>query len=254
MAGLAAGLSALLLGACGRSPAIRLATTTSVEASGLLDRLLPDLLAQTGVTVEPIAVGSGKALRLLERGDADFSITHDPDGERALVARGVAQRRELMRNDFVLLGPPSDPAGVRGARDIASALARIAAVGATFVSRGDDSGTHRAERRLWSAAAATPGRDAWYRETGQGQGETLQAAHETRGYTLCDTSTFHSYRARLELAIVVEGDARLRNLYSALIPVRLEGRRRRDVLRAVGWLRGATARAHMRALRFEAIP
>ena len=195
---------------------ITVASTTSTQNAGLFDHLLPLFEAETGIEVRVVAVGTGQALRLARNGDADLLLVHDKPSEEAFVAEGYGSERfDLMYNDFVLVGPARDPAGIAGTGDAAAALASIAAVEAPFVSRGDDSGTHRRERSLWAAVGVDPtgASGTWYREAGQGMGATLNTATMMEAYTLADRGTWLSMRGRLDLRILVEGDARLRNLY-----------------------------------------
>ena len=202
--------------AAGASDFITVASTTSTQNAGLFDHLLPLFEAETGIEVRVVAVGTGQALRLARNGDADLLLVHDKPSEEAFVADGDgSQRFDLMYNDFVLLGPASDPAGVAGSGDAAAALAKIAAAEAPFLSRGDDSGTHRRELALWAAAGVDPtgASGTWYREAGQGMGATLNTASMMEAYTLADRGTWLKMRARLDLRLVVEGDARLRNQY-----------------------------------------
>jgi tungstate transport system substrate-binding protein len=215
-------LAVLLLAGCGgAAPAagpsaersLILATTTSTQDSGLLDDLLPLFTADTGWVAKPIPVGSGQAIEMGRRGEADVLLVHSPAAEEAFVAEGTAGRRLLvMHNDFVLLGPEADPAGVRGA-PVADAMARIAASGAGFVSRGDDSGTHAREKALWEDAAVTPGGD-WYQQTGQGMGATLRVAAERGAYTIADRATYLSQPDGL--SVLVEGDPGLLNVYHVI--------------------------------------
>lgn len=206
----------LLLASTAAAAPLRLATTTSTENSGLLGHLLPAFEERFGVRVEVVAVGSGQALKLAENGDADVVLSHAPALEEAFVASGFGvNRRDVMYNDFVLVGPPADPAGLRGQREIAAALRAIAAAGAPFLSRGDESGTHHKERALWQAAGVAPA-GAWYRSAGVGMGQLLQMADEQGAYTLTDRGTFLSRRQVGELVIVVEGDPPLRNPYAVL--------------------------------------
>jgi len=194
---------------------VRLATTTSVRDAGLLEVLLPAFERRTGYRVQVIAVGSGQAMELGRRGEADLLILHDPAGEVRFVADGFGiDRRPLMRNAFVLVGPPSDTARVAG-RSVLDACRAIAASGAVFVSRGDRSGTHVKELALWEAAAVRPGPRS-YRETGQGMGATLVIADQLRAYTLTDVGTFLAHKAPLELRILVEGDSLLANPYHVI--------------------------------------
>ena len=215
-------LSCALLAGCGDDDgqvgALRLATTTSTENSGLLAYLLPKFTARTGVQVHVLAVGTGQALRLGERGDADVVLVHDRTREDAFVAAGHAQRRhDLMWNDFVILGPAGDPAGIRGMTDPVRALAQIHERGALFVSRGDDSGTHARERELWREADVDPTGAAHYLDAGQGMGPCLIIADEKRAYVLADRGTYLAFAGRAELEVLVEGHASLRNPYGMLV-------------------------------------
>jgi tungstate transport system substrate-binding protein len=216
-------LGGLLLTACGagQPPAagpsaeksLILATTTSTQDSGLLDDLIPAFTADTGWMVKPVAVGSGQAIEMGRRGEADVLLVHSPDAEKKFMAEGTAGRRLLvMHNDFVLVGPDNDPAGVRGV-PVNEAMAKIASSGTVFVSRGDDSGTNSKEKSLWQAAGVTPGGD-WYQQTGQGMGATLQVAAQKAGYTLSDRATYLSQPDGL--SILVEGDPGLLNVYHVI--------------------------------------
>lgn len=192
-----------------------LATTTSTQDSGLLDELLPAFTEDTGWHVKPLAVGSGQAIELGRRGEADVVLVHSPKDEEEFVAEGTAgQRRLVMHNDFVLVGPPEDPAGIRGAT-AAEAMGKIAASGAGFVSRGDESGTHAREQQLWEQDGIEPGGD-WYRSTGQGMGATLRVASETAAYTLTDRATYLTQRDSLDLEVLSEGDKALLNIYHVI--------------------------------------
>lgn len=208
---------ALLVSGCGGAGAgqqgtIILATTTSTQDSGLLEELLPAFTADTGWEVKPVAVGTGQALELGRRGEADALLVHAPAAERELVATGTTGRRLLvMHNDFVLVGPRDDPAGVRGMPP-ADALQRIASQRQLFVSRGDDSGTEKKELALWERAGTSPS-GPWYQSTGQGMGATLRVASEKGGYTLTDRATFLAQRDTLDLEVLVEGDPNLINIY-----------------------------------------
>ena len=194
-----------------------LATTTSTQDSGLLDLLVPLFEAQTGVQVKVIAVGSGAALEMARKGDADAVLSHAPETEQELVARGdLVEGRLVMHNDVVLVGPTGDPARVQGAGSIEEAMRRIAASGG-FVSRGDNSGTHAKELALWAAAGIDPGRVPRREETGQGMGATLNIADQRRAYTLTDRATYLALRDRLSLEVVFEGGERLRNVYHVYV-------------------------------------
>jgi tungstate transport system substrate-binding protein len=194
-----------------------LATTTSTRDAGLLDSLLPAFEQRTGRRVRVIAVGSGQALAMGRRGDADVVLSHSPAAERALADSGYFTRRlRVMHNEFLVVGPARDPAAVRGMNDVVAAFRRLA--GASFVSRGDRSGTHQMELGLWRLAAVTPpGPGAWYVEAGQGMGETLQMADEKGAYTLVDRATYLVWRDRVALVPMVEGDSLLRNVYHVLV-------------------------------------
>ena len=201
--------------------ALLLASTTSTENSGLFAHLLPLFEAASGIKTRVIAVGTGQALRLARRGDADILLVHDAEAEKALVAKGYgSERRAIMYNDFVLLGPAEDPAGVRGLTDIRVALRAISARQSLFVSRGDDSGTHRAERRQWKSAGidVATASGAWYREAGSGMGATLNIASGLGAYVLADRATWIGFRNKGGLDIQVQGDPRLFNQYG-VIPV-----------------------------------
>ena len=198
------------------SKVVLLATTTSTQDSGLLDALIPRFERQTGFVVKTIAVGSGQAIALGKKGEADVLLVHSPDAERALVAEGAGiQRRIVMHNDFILLGPAADPAGARR-KPAAAAFQAIAAGSARFISRGDNSGTHAQEKKLWKAAGLDPEGRAWYQQTGLGMGQTLAVASEKWAYTLSDRGTYLALRKNLGLAILSEGDAALLNVYHVI--------------------------------------
>ena len=196
---------------------LRLATTTSTENSGLLAELLPPFEQANDCKVDVIAVGTGKAIKLGETGDVDVVLVHARSKEDAFVAAGFGiDRRDVMYNDFVILGPKADPAGVAGSKDAATAMKKIAAVKATFVSRGDDSGTHVREKQLWKAAGITPAGD-WYLEAGRGMGEVITMATERQGYTLSDRGTWLAYKTKSDLKVAVEGDANMFNPYGVIM-------------------------------------
>ncbi|MBE3596114.1 MAG: substrate-binding domain-containing protein [Hydrogenibacillus sp.] len=194
-----------------------LATTTSTQDTGLLDDLIPIFEAQSGYKVKPVAVGTGQALAMGERGEADVLLTHAPDAEKPLVDSGaVINYRLVMHNDFIIVGPADDPAGVKKAAGLEDAFRAIAASGAPFVSRGDDSGTHKKELSLWKAAGAVPKGQPWYTESGTGMGQTLTIANEKQAYTLTDRGTYLAYMDKLDLRTVREGDAALLNIYHVM--------------------------------------
>ncbi len=196
---------------------ITVASTTSTEQSGLFGHLLPAFTQATGIDVKVVAVGTGQALDMGRRGDADVVFVHDQAAEEKFVAEGFSrQRYPVMYNDFVLLGPSSDPAGVKG-KDIVAALRKIAAANAMFISRGDNSGTNAAELRYWALAAAPAGKGSGYRPCGCGMGPALNIAASSNAYVLADRGTWLSFRNRGELAILVEGDRRLFNQYGVML-------------------------------------
>ena len=193
-----------------------LATTTSTYDSGLLDAILPDFEQKTGIKVDVVAVGTGQALKLGEAKDADVLLVHANSREEQFVADGYAPyRKDVMYNDFVILGPADDPAGIRGMTNAADAFKKIAESQSTFVSRGDNSGTHMKEMAIWEAAGIEPAGD-WYQSAGQGMGAVLTMANEQQAYTLSDRSTYLSRRDGLDLDILVEGDPMLFNQYGVL--------------------------------------
>jgi len=196
---------------------ITLATTTSTRDSGLLDVLVPMFEDQTGIKVKVIAVGSGQALEMGRRGDADVLLTHAPAAEKKFMAEGNGSKRlPVMHNDFVLLGPQSDPAKIQGETSIAEAFTRIAGSKSPFVSRGDESGTHMKEKRIWGISKIHPG-DDWYIQTGTGMAQALRMASEKTAYTLTDRGTFLAQHDRLDLIVLCEGDPLLLNRYSVIL-------------------------------------
>ncbi|HEU5260625.1 MAG TPA: substrate-binding domain-containing protein [Gemmatimonadales bacterium] len=207
-----------LHGQAAQSKDIILATTTSTRDAGLLDTLLPVFQRQTGYRVRVVAVGSGQALELGRRGDADIVLAHAPDAERALVDSGyLLSRRLVMHNDFLIVGPAADPAGLSGLSDALAALRRVAAERATFISRGDESGTHKLEQRLWKQIGVAPPRNAgWYVEAGQGMAATLQMADQKGAYTITDRATYLAWRDKMHLVPHLEGDPVLYNVYHVM--------------------------------------
>jgi tungstate transport system substrate-binding protein len=195
---------------------LQLATTTSVQDSGLLEYLLPHFEKKYDCKINVIAVGTGQALKLASNGDVDMVLVHAPDLERKFVDDGFGMNRKtFMVNDFVILGPASDPAGIRGWTDAAKALAEIRNKGALFISRGDNSGTHQKEKSLWALTGIEPS-GAWYLEIGQGMGAVLTMASEKGAYTLSDRGTYLARAGQLRLEVLVEGDPNLLNYYSAI--------------------------------------
>jgi tungstate transport system substrate-binding protein len=220
------------------SPVLRLATTTSTDNSGLLAKLLPPFEKSTGIQVHVIAVGTGKALRLAREGDVDVVLVHARKAEDALVSDGYGvNRRDVMYNDFIVVGPDDDPAGIRGMSDAVAALGKIQASASLFVSRGDDSGTNKKELELWQAAQLKPEGD-WYREAGQGMGKVLQMSSELGAYTLTDRGTWLAMQGKLPLKVLVSGDPRLFNPYGviAVNPERYRDINYRGAMRLIAWL------------------
>jgi len=216
---------------------ITVASTTSTEQSGLFGHLLPAFTTATGIAVRVVAVGTGQALDIGRRGDADVVFVHDRAAEDRFVAEGFATaRRDVMFNDFVIVGPRGDPAGAAG-KDGVEALRRIAAAGAPFISRGDKSGTHAAELRTWREAGLEP-KGGWYREIGGGMGPALNTASAQNAYVLADRGTWLSFKNRGDLAVLVEGDRRLFNPYGVMPvnPARHPHVKARDAQAFVDWL------------------
>jgi tungstate transport system substrate-binding protein len=204
----------------GQAPAgeslLRLATTTSTANSGLMDYLLPEFSAETAIEVHLIAVGTGKALRLGREGDVDIVLVHARSAEDAFVEAGYGvDRADVMYNDFIIVGPKSDPAGAADSDSVAEVLQRVYTSEQPFVSRGDDSGTHKRELILWQSASKTPA-GSWYREVGQGMGKTLQIANEVDGYTMTDRGTWLAYQSKLDIQLLFEDDPPLFNPYGII--------------------------------------
>ncbi|MDF1722036.1 MAG: substrate-binding domain-containing protein [Minwuia sp.] len=232
---------------------IILQSTTSTENSGLYGYLLPLFRAKSGIEVRVVAVGTGQALRNARNGDGDVLIVHARAAEDAFVADGHGvTRHDLMANDFVIVGPADDPAGISGLTDTNSALRRLAGSAAPFVSRGDDSGTHKKERALWMAAGIAPAPDAsWYREAGSGMGATLNIAIGMDAYTLVDRATWLSFGNRQDHRLLVEGDPALQNPYGVILvnPARHPGIRAVDGQTFIDWLLSPTGQAAIAAFR-----
>ncbi len=209
----------LVLTACNtnQNKVLLLVSTTSTQDSGLLDVLLPAFESQSGYQVRLVATGSGQALKLGEQGNADVILLHSPDAEEEFIANGFGiDRRLVMHNDFVIVGPPSDPASLRTQPTLDAAFESIFSSASIFVSRGDGSGTHVKELAIWKNAGLDPQGQSWYIETGQGQGNTLTIASEKGGYALVDRGTFLAYKSNLDLKILFEGDPFLKNIYHVL--------------------------------------
>ena len=211
-----AGLLATVSAQAGQ--AVILSTTTSTQDSGLLDVLVPLFEKKTGYTVKTISVGTGQALALGAKGEADVCLVHAPDSEKKYVADGLlVNRRLVMHNDFLIVGPAGDPAKIQGMSSAVEAMRRLAEAKATFVSRGDNSGTHQLEKKLWQEGKVEPA-GAWYLQAGQGMGATLGIASEKQGYTVTDRATFLAFKKRVQLIPLVERDRILLNIYSVLEP------------------------------------
>jgi tungstate transport system substrate-binding protein len=221
--------------------AITVASTTSTEQSGLFGYLLPRFTAATGIGVKVVAVGTGQALDIGRRGDADVVFVHDRPAETKFLSEGFGVKRyDVMYNDFVVVGPKADPAHIAGGKDVADALRKIAETRASFVSRGDRSGTHEAELRLWKEAGIdlASAKGEWYREIGQGMGAALNMASSSNAYLLSDRGTWLSFRNRGELTVLTEGDRRLFNQYGVMLinPAKHAGVKAGDGQAFIDWL------------------
>ncbi|UKJ73309.1 substrate-binding domain-containing protein [Azospirillum brasilense] len=236
--------AALLLGSVQPSTAadrfITVASTTSTEDSGLFKSILPKFTEKTGIEVRVVAKGTGQAIDIAKRGDADVLFVHHKPSEDKFVAEGFStERKPVMYNDFVIVGPKADPAKVGGSKDVSAALKSIAAAKAPFVSRGDDSGTHKSEQALWKTAGVDPTTgDGWYRAIGQGMGATLNTAAAVSGYAMTDRATWLSFKNRGDLDILVEGDKRLFNQYGVMLvnPAKFSHVKAADGQAFVNWL------------------
>ncbi|MBR1125066.1 substrate-binding domain-containing protein [Bradyrhizobium lablabi] len=220
---------------------ITVASTTSTEQSGLFGFLLPKFTEATGIGVKVVAVGTGQALDIGRRGDADVVFVHDKAAEEKFIAEGAGLKRfGVMYNDFVIIGPKTDPAKIAGGKDVVDALRKIAAAKAPFISRGDRSGTHAAELRLWKDAGidVEPAKGSWYREIGQGMGPALNMASSSNGYVLSDRGTWLNFKNRGDLAVLTEGDRRLFNQYGVMLvnPAKHSNVKAKDGQAFVDWL------------------
>jgi len=235
---------------------LRMATTTSTQNSGLLDILLPAFQKQTGIEVHVIAVGTGKALKMGRDGDVDVVMVHAVAAEEQFVAKGFGTDRvQFMYNDFVIVGPHSDPAGIKGAKSVTDALARIQGTKSRFISRGDDSGTHKKEKTLWQIADIQPD-GSWYIEAGQGMGKVLQMAGELDGYALTDRGTWLAYKGKVELSLLNEGDDRLSNPYGviAVNPAKHPDTNYADAKKLIRWVSSQDGQERIRDYRLHGEP
>ena len=252
-------LAALMLAApfaAAQGTPLTLASTTSTENSGLLGNILPRFTKDTGIPIRVVAVGTGAALNLGRSGDADILLVHAREDEDAFVAAGYgAFRRNVMFNDFVIVGPNDDPAGIRTQKDAASAFASIAASKSVFVSRADNSGTHKAELRIWKSAREDPvtASGRWYKESGSGMGATLNLSAGLNAYTLSDRGTWMSFRNRGDLDIMFEGDPPLNNPYGVILvnPARHPRIQAEDAKKFIAWLTGPQGQAAIGAFRIS---
>ncbi|MDA0219462.1 MAG: substrate-binding domain-containing protein [Proteobacteria bacterium] len=231
-------------------------STTSTQNSGLFDYLLPIFTEKTGIEVRVVAVGTGQAIKNAANGDGDVLLVHAKAAEEAFVAEGNGvERFDLMYNDFVIVGPAADPAGIAGTGDTAAALQAIAASGATFASRGDDSGTHKAELKLWQAAGVDPAAASgeWYRETGSGMGATLNAAAGMGAYTLPDRATWVAFENKGDLQILTEGDTALFNQYGVILvnPEKFPAVKAAEGQQFVDWLLSEEGQAAIAAYQVD---
>lgn len=248
-------IAAALLAAASLAQAdsIVMASTTSTEQSGLFAHLLPAFTAATGVGVKVVAVGTGQAIDMGRRGDADLLFVHDQAAEEKVVAEGFALKRTpVMYNDFVLIGPGIDPAKLRG-RDIAAALAKVAQSSAPFVSRGDKSGTHAAELRYWKLTSVESAKGSGYRECGCGMGPALNMAASMGAYVLADRATWLSFKNRADLTVLVEGDTRLFNQYGVLVvnPAKHPHTKVADAQKFADWVTSAAGQAVIASYKIE---
>ncbi len=228
-----------------QSPSIVVSSTTSTEQSGLFAHLLPAFKKASGIDVKVVALGTGQALDMARRGDADVVFVHDQAAEEKFVAEGFGLKRlPVMYNDFVLIGPKADPAGTRG-KDIVAALGKLAAANAAFVSRGDKSGTHAAELRFWKIANLDAAKGSGYRECGCGMGPALNIAASQGAYVLADRGTWLNFKNRADLAVLVEGDQRLFNQYGVMVvnPARHAHVKQTDAQKFVDWVTSAPGQA-----------
>jgi tungstate transport system substrate-binding protein len=240
---------------CAQAAEIRLATTTSTEASGLLKIILPAFEKASGLKVKVVSVGTGQALKLAERGDVDVVLVHSRLDEDRYMANGFGTvRRNVMYNDFIIVGPKNDPAQLRQEKDAIAAMKRIAVTESPFVSRGDDSGTHKKELQLWRDVMISP-KGKWYKEVGQGMGETLTIAGNLGAYTLSDRGTFLAHRARVGLEVVVTQVPGLYNPYGIMDvnPAKHPHAKQAEALKLINWIVSNEGQAAIRSLKVDGV-
>lgn len=247
-------ISLLLIGMVYAEPvSLKLATTTSTEDSGLLDVLLPSFEELSNIKVDVIAVGSGKAMTLGENGDVDVLLVHAREAEIRFVLEGYGvNRRDVMYNDFIVLGPSNDPAGIKGEKSVVSAFTKINDQKVFFVSRGDNSGTDQKEKSLWKMVNIKPGVE-WYMEIGQGMGVALQTASEKQAYVLCDRGTFLAFKDKIELEVLCEGDSLLANPYGiiAVNPERYPHVKYMEAMQLIAWVTSVEGQKIIREYQIE---
>jgi tungstate transport system substrate-binding protein len=252
-------LSAVLLGTALIAPAssaqqiIKMSTTTSTENSGLLTYLLPMFEAKTNTKVQVISVGTGKALELAKNGDVDVTLVHARPSEDKFVAEGYGvNRRDVMYNDFIIVGPASDPAGIKGSKDVLAAMKKIADSKAKFISRGDNSGTDQMERAYWKQIGTQP-QGAAYVSAGLGMGEVLNMAAELQAYTLTDRATYSTYKAKTGLVVAVEGDTKMFNPYGiiAVNPAKRPGTNYKGAMQLIDWITSAEGQKAIAAFKVD---
>ena len=230
-------------------------STTSTANSGLLDYLLPLFKEKTGIQVNVVAVGTGQALKNARNGDADVLLVHAKSAEEKFVAEGYGVKRfDVMYNDFIILGPKNDPAKIKGMTDVTAAFQKLSAAKAPFASRGDDSGTHKKELQLWSAAGLNPGKEeCWYRETGSGMGATLNVASGMDAYVMSDRATWLAFKNKGNLEILVEGDKRLFNQYGVILvnPEKHPNVKKEAGEAFINWLTGPEGQAAIKSFKLD---
>ena len=249
-------ISSVFLSPVAASSQLKMSTTTSIENSGLLDLLVPAFERKSGFRVKVIAVGTGAALRLAERGDVDLVFVHDREAEDKFISSGFGiNRREVMYNDFVILGPPEDPAGIKGAEGAVDAVAKIARSRSPFVSRGDGSGTHAREKAIWQRSGIKP-EGRWYLESGQGMGATIIIADQKSAYTLSDRATFLAFKDKVGLVVLLAGDPILKNIYSVIAtnPARFKHVNHEGAMAFINWVTSSEGQSIIKGYKLSGSP